>query len=284
MSNDEAVLPSWLTAPSAPSPASSARRSNRWAERTVTELAGAAREMATAERWARSDGVLQRRDARAKWLSALGFLVTVAVLHHPTMLAAACVLPPALAVVSGVPPVLLLRRAGTALFFFGFAVALPTLLLTHDGGISGVRLILRIAASLPVALLLVLTTRWRDLIAGLRGLGVPVLFVAVLEATYRHLFVLPVVAEEMFQARRARTVGVVRTGDARRFVGFSVGALLGKSHAFAEATHDALLARGYAPGGESDTAKRLWKAGDFLLLIATVALAALLMLGDHALG
>lgn len=265
------------------------RRANRWAERTVTELANTARDMAIQERWARHDGLLQRRDARAKWVSVLLLLVASGLAHHTLCLLAVCALALLLAWESGIPVGLLLRRMGTLLLPFAVASLLFALLNRQFGAVQAVRLFLRAAVSVSLVLLLVLTTRWQSLMRGLGGLGVPPLFVAVLESAHRHLFLLPVIALEMFQARRARTVGVASLGEARRFVGFSIGALLGKTHALAENTHDAMCARGYVTSnygtrGPVSSMSPPWQGMDLLLTLGALAISALLLLGDHLLG
>lgn len=261
----------------------SPRRANRWAERTVAELASVAREMATQERWARQEGLLQRREARAKWIAVLLLLIASGLAHHVISLLALGVLTLLLAQSAGIPIGLLLRRAGTLLLPFAVASLLFALLNRQFGALQATRLFLRAAVSVSLVLLLTLTTRWRDLMRGLGGLGVPPLFVAVLESAHRHLFLLPVIALEMFQARRARTVGVPPVGEARRFVGFSIGALLGKTHALAETTHDAMRARGYVTSGPVSIPVP-WRLADFVLTLMALAVSALLLLGDHLLG
>lgn len=260
------------------------RSNNRWAERTVAELADAARESALHERWAQPErGVLQRRDPRAKWLAALLLLVGVGLVRHRLPLAAGVGAALGAAAWSGVPPLHLLRRAAP-LGLPLLALAALTALFPAAGGWAGAtRLALRATASLLFTLLLVLTTRWAALMRGLRGLGVPSVFVSVLEQTHGYLIRLPLTAETMFQARRARTVGPVPPRDARRFVGSSMGALLGKAHAAAEATHAAMLARGYgggaAAGLNSTSPHRDGGRAADLLLVTSAALAAALLLG-----
>jgi cobalt/nickel transport system permease protein len=260
-------------------------RGNRWAERTVAELAGVAREMAFQEQWARPErGRLQRRDARAKLLATMVLLIAVGLLCHrgPLALMVGALL--AVAAGSGAPPLLLLRRAAPLgvplLVLICLTAAFPTL-----GGWQGaLRIALRTTACLLATLLLVLTTRWADLARGLCGLGLPPLFVAVLEQTRGHLVYLPLTAEEMFQARRARTMGTVVAGDARRFVGNAMGALLGKTQAAAEASHAAMLARGYGCAPVADTrASTRWDAADVTLILLTAALSAALIGMDHCL-
>jgi energy-coupling factor transporter transmembrane protein EcfT len=262
-------------------------RSNRWAERTVAELAGVAREMAFQERWARPErGRLQRRDARAKLVAAFGLLVTVGLINHalPIVLAVSLLL--AAAARTGVPPLLLFRRAAPLAFPLLVLVCLTAAFPALGGWSGALRIALRTTASLLITLLLVLTTRWTDLTRGLRGLGIPALFVAVLEQTRRHLVHLPLEAEEMFQARRARTVGAVAAGDGRRFVGHSMGALLGKTQAAADAAHAAMLARGYGyipPERRGVRTGTGWTVADAALVLLSAALSATLIGMDHCL-
>jgi cobalt/nickel transport system permease protein len=258
-------------------------RSNRWAERTVADLAGVTREMAIQEHWARPErGRLQRRDARAKLLAGLVLLVALGLIGHRLPLALAVCGLLAVAAGTGVPPLLLLRRAAPLglplLVLICLTAAFPAL-----GGWQGaLRIALRTTACLQVSLLLVLTTRWTDLTRGLSGLGIPVLFVAVLEQTRRHLLHLPLTAEEMFQARRARTVGAVAAGDARRFVGHSMGALLGKTQAAAEASHAAMLARGYGyTHADGSGALARWAVADITLVLLALAVSMTLIGMDH---
>jgi hypothetical protein len=94
--------------------------------------------------------------------------------------------------------------------------------------------------------LLTLTTRWSRLLAGLRGLGVPKMFILVIGMAYRYLFHLLTVAMDRYEARKARSVGKqAHDQAARRFVSATAGALIGKSHYLAEEVHQAMTARGF---------------------------------------
>ena len=83
----------------------------------------------------------------------------------------------------------------------------------------------------------------------------PTTVVLVLAMAYRYLFHLLTSVDDMYTARRARTVVAdadVATG--RRFVAASAGALFGKAHALAEEVYLAMVARGYT--GERARARR----------------------------
>jgi cobalt/nickel transport system permease protein len=216
-----------------------------FAKRTVADIAGAAREMAAQERWSRPErGFLQRTNPAVKWLGALALLVVVSSVRSPALIAGALLAAVAVGAASGIPVRILAARAlrfgAPALVLIGAAAMLPT----AGGPYVALTLSARMAASLSVVVLLALTTPWQGLLAGLRRLGVPATFLETLDDAYRHLYRLPITAAEMFQARLARTVGIARTSDSRRFVGFSIGALLGKTHAMAEASQQAMSARG----------------------------------------
>jgi len=94
--------------------------------------------------------------------------------------------------------------------------------------------------------LLTLTTPWNRLLASLRALFVPRVFVQVLGMTYRYLFHLVNGVGEMYTARTARTVRRDRdVVKGRAFVAATAGALFGKAHALSEEVHLAMVARGY---------------------------------------
>jgi energy-coupling factor transporter transmembrane protein EcfT len=121
--------------------------------------------------------------------------------------------------------------------------------------------------------LLTLTTPWSKLLAALRALYAPRMFVLVLGMAYRYLFHLLDAVTDMYTARKSRTV--TRDSDVtsgRTFVAASAGALFGKAHALSEEVHMAMVARGYR--GDARTAGtvhvRLIDAAFALACIAAV--------------
>src|SRR4029077_183348 len=102
--------------------------------------------------------------------------------------------------------------------------------LTSEGLHGAAIIIVRVAVSISLVVLLTLTTPWTRLLAALRALLVPKMFVLVLGMAYRYLFHLLDSVLHLFTARRARAVG--DGGDAvsgRKFVAASAGALFGKT-------------------------------------------------------
>ena len=142
----------------------------------------------------------------------------------------------------------------------------------------------RVATSISLVVLVTLTTPWTRLLAGLRALGVPKLFVLVIGMAYRYLFVLLASVQDMYVARRARAIAPERDSQAgRAFVGATAGALFGKAHALSEEVHQAMTSRGYRGDARTLDVARL-RLADLATLATAVLTAALLIGGDRALG
>src|SRR5262249_47521500 len=134
--------------------------------------------------------------------------------------------------------------------------------------------------STSLVVLLALTTPWSELLAALRALFVPRLFVLVLGMAYRYVFQLVAVVGDMYTARQARTVRRdrdTRGADGRRFVAASAGALFAKAQSLSEEVHMAMVARGYTGDHRTLTPRRL-RAAD-LAFVAGCLLSAALVLG-----
>jgi cobalt/nickel transport system permease protein len=287
--------PSWLlSSEGAGTAALATRRRRDYLERTLSALAEGARDGLLAEQWARKGGLLQRLDPRIKILALLGFVVVTSLLHHAGVLLLVYAFSLVLGLLSGLPVLLLLRRVWPPVALFAGAVCLPAILsivtpgpalvvlwlnpyvaVTKPGVAVALLLMLRVATAVSFVVLLYLSTRWDDLLRGLRVLFIPKLFLSILAMTYRYLGVLMQTAASMFVARHSRTVGTLRASDNRRFVGSAMGSLFGKSLTLTDEVHSAMISRGWA--GEARTLRPLALGiGDVLwgAAMAVVAVAA----------
>jgi cobalt ECF transporter T component CbiQ len=141
----------------------------------------------------------------------------------------------------------------------------------------------RVAVSISLVALLTLTTAWPRLLAALRALLLPRIVVLLLAMTYRYVFVLLDAVDEMYTARKARTVNVGEGREHRRFVAATAGALFGKAHALSDEVHQAMVSRGW--NGSAQTLR----PGSLRLLDAVwagacVAVAATALLVDRTVG
>jgi cobalt/nickel transport system permease protein len=293
-------LPLWMrrTSPIAMPPASG-RAGNRFVERTLEEFAHSANTAMLAERWARRVGLLQRLDARGK-IAGLFLLILVAGLTgRPLVLLLLFGWTVALTMVSRLPVGRTLLRVWLTAPLFVAVVAAPAALrwvtpgpvalmlwrhpavaITWPGlQIVGV-LLLRVGVAVGLAALLTLTTPWQQLVSGLRGLGVPAIFVSVLLLCYRYVQLLLRAAEERFVARACRTVGVVGNRQGRAFAAGGIAALFGRTLALTEEVYDAMVARGYDGEIRSVRSAR-WSALDTAWMVLTIVLSAAALGGRH---
>jgi cobalt/nickel transport system permease protein len=243
-------------------------------------------------------GLLQRIDPRAKLVSLVVLLVVAGLVHSIVSLAILYVATLALAAVSSLPVGFFVKRVWLFVPIFTGIVVIPATLsvvtpgdvvwtlwhwhgapegFTSQGLWAAGRVVARVAVSISLVVLLTLTTPWTRLLAALRSLGVPKIFILIVGMAYRYIFLLLGSVTDMFQARQARTPGTPRHDrSARAFVGAGVGALFGKSAQLSEEVHQAMTARGFT--GDAKTLDQRPLAGrDLAYLGGVVVLGAAVM-------
>lgn len=150
----------------------------------------------------------------------------------------------ATAILMGVSQVPLAYILGRTLLILPFIV-LASLAAPWSGlrglGILFVRAIL----CLVLLILLTNTTRFVELLRGLRKMGCPQILVMNLSFLYRYLFVLTEEAMRMKQARDCRRVGRAPFREELKILSSMMGTLLLHSFERAERMHAAMLSRGY---------------------------------------
>jgi cobalt/nickel transport system permease protein len=196
------------------------------------------------DKYSRRDSPLHRAPAGLKLLATLALVVALVVTPFAfggAFFAVALLLTAAI-VVSGVP----LR------FFFGrllllepFVAGVALLAVFQPNGWqAALAIIVRSTLCLATMILLTNTTPFSALLAVLKRLGVPALFITVLALMYRYLFVLIDEAERMQRARQSRSF---RHGRARVWWTSAglIGQLFVRSSARAERIYAAMCARGW---------------------------------------
>jgi cobalt/nickel transport system permease protein len=114
-------------------------------------------------------------------------------------------------------------------------------------GYAGLGLLfVRAILCLMLLILLTNTTRFIELLRGLRKLGCPEILVVNLSFLYRYFFVLTEEAMRMKQARDCRRVGRAPFKDELKILSSMLGTLLIRSFERAERMHYAMLSRGYS--------------------------------------
>ena len=159
---------------------------------------------------------------------------------------------------------------------WGWWVIPSELTVTHQGVLVAARFSLRVLAAIAATFVLVATTRPDRLWFGLRGLGVPSVFVVLLSMMYRYLDLLARVGVEMHLARFSRTVGRLPPREDRRWFAASVTTLFRRTRSLAEQVHHAMWSRGYT-GGVRLFHSSAWRLPD-TLLAGGVAVACLILM------
>lgn len=231
-----------------------------------------------------------RLDPRVKTLSALAFAAVVASFGRgdAARLVPLAAWPVALGALGGVPwrPVLL-RLALASPFALGVAALEPLLdrapaaavagVTVSAGAVAGVTILLKFALALSAALVLVATTGFDTLCAGLRRLGAPRLLVAQLLLLWRYLFVLADEAARLWRAHALRSPG--RPRPSARLAATLLGQLLVRALARAERLHAAMRCRGFEGTVPLVRRARL-SAADLAFAAATALLLAACRLVD----
>ena len=281
------------------------RKKGSFVEKTLAGGADVLRQAMFSEDTARGGGLLQRLDPRVKVVSLLALLVVAALVRHVPVLLAMYLVTLTLAAASGLPIGFFVKRVWLFIPVFTGVVVLPATFsfvtpgevvaplwhwhghpvgLTRQGLVGAGLIVARVATSVSLVVLLTLTTPWTRLLAALRALAVPRIFILVIGMAYRYLFLLLNSVTDMFQARKARSVAAqVDVKAGRSFVAAAAGALFGKSYALSEEVHQAMVARGYR--GDARNLERFAPGAlDAAWVAACAALAVLVLGGDRLLG
>lgn len=232
------------------------------------------------EEWNRRPGWLQRRDARAKLIVLLAYLVALATMPSlgPGAVASFAAVAGAGAALGRLPAAGVMMRAAAVLPFTLFFAAGAWL---SGAPGKGADLVLRSYLSAVAVLVAMGTTPMAGLLRAMEWLGAPRFLLLVVHFLYRYLFVLSEQAQHMRLAAASR--GLDRAGFRRsrslwKAAAGALAVLFARSQARAEAIHRAMLARGYAGRILWLRAERM-AAGDWLFAVAGLALCAGLRAG-----
>jgi cobalt/nickel transport system permease protein len=269
-----------------------------WLEHSLAGIASSIERAVFTEELARQPGWLQGLDPRAK----IGmFLVVVIAASATTSLAVLIGLYAAsllVARLSRLPFDFFVKRVWLGIPFFAGIVVLPSLFMVpgprlfevalgplHIGvsapGVWGaVVFVARVGVNVSLAVMLVLTTPWADLLKSMHALKVPSVFVLVLSMGYRYIFLFLHTVNGMFEARKSRVVARLGGGEDRRWITRSMGALMSRSFKLSNDVYAAMLARGFS--GEIRAYSRFrMHIRDWLSVAGAVALAVLTVRVGH---
>ena len=230
-------------------------------ESTLQSFAKALSRALLAERAAHERGLLQRLDPRVRLIGLLGLVVAVTLCRRLEIIAILFLVAIGLAVLSKISLWSLCKRVWLVVLGFTGLIAMPALFLTpgeawraipwlhltvtQTGLHSALLLLLRVETAATLTTTLVLCTPWTHILKALRSLGVSPEIVTMLAMTHRYAFLLIETANQMFESRQSRTVGVLRPAERRRVAARTAGVLLSKSVELSQEVYLAMMSRGF---------------------------------------
>lgn len=229
-------------------------------EHTLRDITNTLERALFAEEISARPGLLQSLDPRVKLLAVLALLFAVSLSRNLAVIGGIYLFALVLAVASSIPTGFFIKRVWLALPFFTGMVALPAffitpgptlvqlplgLVITSTGFTSALFLLMRVSTSVSLTLLLVLTTPWNTVLSALTVLRVPDTFILILGMTYRYIYLLLHIANDMFLSRKSRVVGHLDGAENRRILAAISGALLGKSLDMSSEVYLAMQSRGF---------------------------------------
>jgi cobalt ECF transporter T component CbiQ len=260
-------------------------------ERVIRDIGGALEHSLFAEEISSRRGLLQGLDARVKIVCTIALLIGVNLSHRLAVIGAVYLLAAVLAWRSRIPAAIFIRRVWLLLPLFTGAIILPALfmtpgpalialpwglIVTRTGLMTGLFLVMRVSVSVSLTLLLVLTTRWNTVLSALCVMRVPDVFILTLGMTYRYIYLLLHLANDMFLSRKSRVVGRLSASEQRHIMAAATTTLLNKSLAMSGEVYLAMKSRGFT--GRVVTFRpfamqgRDWFWGGLLLSMAMAAI------------
>lgn len=283
----------------APKPADTGRIS--WIEETLGGIAESIERAVFTEEHSHKAGWLQAIDPRAKLGMFLAIVLAASLSRSLVVLAILYALLLVVAWKSRVPFDFFVKRVWLGIPLFAGIVIVPSIFLTHGPrlvdivlgpiqlgpsipGLTGaVVFVARVGVSVSVAVLLVLTTPWADLLKSLQSIGVPQVFILILSMSYRYIFLFLHAATGMVEARKSRTVGRTSGNEQRRWISGSMGALMNRSFQMSSDVYAAMLARGFTGQIRTYAAYRM-TAHDWIWLIASILVAVVAFAAERMLS
>ena len=216
---------------------------NIFVERSIRNSLDFLKEAVFSEEIARYKGFLQSLGPRFKIFSLLVFVLAVSFVRTIPALTALYLISLVLAAISRVNIWFFLKRVWVFIPIFTLVIAIPAVFM---GNIySAIVFVLRVASSVSFVVLITLTTKHGELLKALRAVGVPSIFVQVLDMTYRYVFLFIKIFEEMHLGLKSRAVKKFTSKEAAHWVASRMAFLFKRSVGMSEEVYMAMISRGY---------------------------------------
>lgn len=272
------MRPQWLVTKDleVPGPGGKKRLARRgFLDKTIRDVTSFFTNSLFLEEYTNRNGMLQRIDPRVKVLTIALLLISVSLLKHPLLMVGFYLFILALAMISKIPIKYFLLRVWLFVPIFSGIIAIPALFnvfvpgepilvlakfkekwhmgpleipeviaITRQGSIAALVFVMRVATSVSLVVLLLLTTRWSHLLKALRVLGVPQIFTFIISMSYRYIHLLLRLIEDLLLAKKSRVIRKGSWGEGQRWVSSQIGTMMKRSLKMSEDLYSAMVSRG----------------------------------------
>lgn len=249
---------------------------NDFAAKTLAGATRAVHYSVFANQYAEKRGFLQRIDPRVKLLTTLALLIVIGLADRMAVLLVFYAGTLLLALLSGVAPGFFIKRVWVFIPLFTGIVAFPAIFnivtpgtpvftvisfqsphtvgpfhipqhitVTVQGLTGAGILVMRVAVSVSMAVLLVVTTEWNRLLKALYVLKTPEIIILILAMTYRYIHLFLRMVEGMLLAKKSREISDVKMKEEHGWIASRLGVLVGKSYRLSHEVHLAMTSRGW---------------------------------------
>jgi cobalt/nickel transport system permease protein len=271
------------------------KRQFSWIDQTLGGIASTIERSVFSEEHARNNGWLQRIDPRAKWGMFVALVLSASLSNSLPMLIALYLVLLVVARASRLPFDFFVRRVWLGIPFFAGIVIVPAIFFTtgnrlfdlqfgpwHLGPsiaslLGAATFVMRVGDTVSLAVLLILTTPWAEVLKSLQALYVSQVFILLLSMTYRYIFLFLHIVTGMFDARKSRTVGRTTGNEQRKWISGSMMNLMNRSFKMSSDVYAAMCARGFKGEMRTYSAYSM-RPSDWLALLGACALALVLFL------
>jgi len=274
------MRPRWLATKDVEVPATDYKKKGGrkgFLDKNIGDVTSFLRDSLFLEEYANRKGILQRIDPRVKVLTMAVLLISVSLLKHPVLIGGLYLFILILAMFSKIPLKFFLLRVWLFVPIFSGIIAIPALFnvfvpgepililvkfegkwffgpikipeiiaITRQGSMAALLFVMRVATSVSLVVLLLLTTKWSHLLKALRVVCVPKIFTFIISMTYRYIHLLLRLIEDVLLAKKSRVIRKSSVGEGQRWVSSQVGTMMQRSLKMSEDVYSAMVSRGFS--------------------------------------
>jgi len=238
---------------------------SKLASKTLEEIMLYLRNIMLFERFSLRDGFLQEMETPIKIIFILSFIITVLLSHNLIVIFSLYIFSLIIGYLSKISIKEHILRTWIFIPLFTLIIAIPALFnvitpgkvlysinlyfinlsITYEGIIYFMQFTLRVATIISFLVLLLLTTKWDDILIGLSQMHMPEIFIAVINMTYRYIVLLIELTYQMLMSRRSRVIGREGFRDMLNWGSEALGALFMKSYNLGSMIYLSMNSRGF---------------------------------------